>query len=82
MSFESRRRWPWMVAAVLALVAGLWAISTFTFLMWFTLGMRAFEGDEPGTGHWVVLATVDLAALALLAWGTTQLWSRGAGSST
>ena len=77
MSVASRRRWPWRVAAVLLVVVGLWAIATFTFLMWFTLGMRAFDGDEPGIGHWVVLATVDLAALAFLALGANVLWRRG-----
>ena len=57
----TRRLWPWRVTAALVMAAGLWAIATFTFLMWFTLGMRAFEGDEPGTGHWVMLGAIDLA---------------------
>ena len=76
MSVASHRRWPWRGAAVLLVVVGLWAIATFTFLMWFTLGMRAFEGDEPGIGHWAVLATVDLAALAFLVSGVSELWGR------
>ncbi len=62
---------------MLAVAAGLWAIAAITLLMWFTLGMRAFEGDEPGLGHWVLLGSNDLAALAFVAWGGTQLWRRG-----
>ena len=71
------RRWPWRVASMLLVLAGLWAVATFSFLMWFALAMRAFEGDEPGVGHWLVLVTVDLAALAFLAWGANALWRRG-----
>ena len=71
------RRWPWRAASIMAVLAGLYLVATFTFLMWFALGMRAFEGDEPRLGHWVLLGTVDLAALAFIAWAANVLWRRG-----
>ena len=70
------RRWPWRAASIVVVLAGLCLVAPFTFLMWFTLGMRAFEGDQPDLGHWVVLGSIDLAALAFVAWGAAALRRR------
>ena len=64
-------------ASILAVLAGLYLVVTFSFLAWFTLRMRAFDGREPRVGDWLLVATVDVAALAFVAWGANVLWRRG-----
>ena len=64
-------------ASIIAVLAGLYLVVTFSFLAWFTLGMRASDGREPRVGDWLLVATVDVAALAFVAWGANVLWRRG-----
>ncbi len=77
MTVAARRRWPWRCAAVLVVLGGLYAMATFSFLAWFALGMRAFDGNEPQLGDWVLVATVDVASVAFVAWAANVLWRRG-----
>jgi len=55
-------------------IVGSTSSASFTFLMWFTLGMRAFDGDEQRLGHRVLLGTGDLAAPAFVAGAASECW--------
>ena len=66
----------WAAAVALALV-GLGLIGAFSLLVWFIWLTDALGGRSTGLGNWLLLGAFDLAALAFLAWGVSELWRRG-----
>lgn len=70
------RRWPWRAGAVALAVLGLCAIGAFSLLVGFIWLTDALGGRSTGLEEWLVLGAFDVAALAFLAWGVSELWRR------
>ncbi len=69
--------WTSRAGAVALAVVGLCAIGAFSLLVGFIWLTDALGGRSTGLGEWLVLGAFDVAALAFLAWGVSELWRRG-----